>query len=61
MSTTQTALSAHLVMPGARADDALLARAAHDLRENFGIQHATLQVEGGDPAYPCPLAAIHVP
>lgn len=60
MSTTQTALSAHLVMPGALADDELLARAAHELHERFGIQHATLQVEGGDPSYPCPLAAIHV-
>ena len=60
MSTTQTALSAHLVMPGARADDALLAQAARGLYDRFGIEHATLQVEGGDPAYPCPLAAIHV-
>jgi cobalt-zinc-cadmium efflux system protein len=34
-------------------DDALLTRAAKELHDNFGIEHATLQVESGDPDYPC--------
>jgi len=53
MSTTETALTAHLVMPGAVADDGLLARAGQELHDRFGIEHVTLQVETGDPAHPC--------
>ena len=56
LSTTETALTAHLVRPGAGTDDALLCRACEELRERFGIGHATLQVEDGDPAQPCALA-----
>ncbi len=47
MSTTEVALTAHLVKPDGRLDDALLARAAEELRERFGIAHATLQLEQG--------------
>ena len=53
MSTTETALTAHLVLPGGRGGDALLARACRELRDRFGIEHSTLQVEHGDPAFPC--------
>ena len=56
MSTTETALTAHLVRPGS-LDDALLHHAAEALRERFSIGHATLQLEAGDPAHPCPLAS----
>lgn len=59
MSTTDTALTAHLVRPGAAPDDALLARAAEELRRRFGIGHATLQVECGDAAEPCAQAEAH--
>ena len=45
MSTTETALTAHLVMPGGRPDDAFLYEIAHDLDQDFRIGHATLQVE----------------
>ncbi len=55
MSTTETALTAHLVRPGAPLDDALLHRAADALRHHHGIGHATLQVEQGDEAHPCAL------
>ena len=54
MSTTETALTAHLVRPGAALDDALLAEACAELKRRFAIQHATLQVEGGE--HPCELA-----
>ncbi len=60
MSTTETALTAHLVRPRSVADDHLLMAAADELRHRFGIQHATLQVEAGDPAHPCPLASADV-
>lgn len=59
MSTTETALTAHLVRPGS-LDDALLHHAAAELRECFSIGHATLQLEAGDPAHPCPLASGQV-
>ena len=34
-------------------DDALLAKITNELHQKFGIEHATLQVEFGDPTYPC--------
>ena len=46
MSTTETALTAHLVMPGG-GGDAFLHDTAHLLRERAGIVHATLQIERG--------------
>jgi cobalt-zinc-cadmium efflux system protein len=61
MSTTETALTAHLVRPRAEApDDAFLAEAARGLRARFGIGHVTLQVERGDAAHPCMLAPAEV-
>lgn len=56
LSTTETALTAHLVRPGATVDDGFLGAVQQGLRERFGIGHATLQVEQGDPAHPCALA-----
>ena len=55
MSTTETALTAHLVRPNLAADDAMLRQAAADLRSRFGIGHATFQVER-DPDGRCALA-----
>ncbi|MCG7347993.1 cation diffusion facilitator family transporter [Sphingomonas sp. ACRSK] len=45
MSTTETALTAHLVMPGGHPGDAFLASTQHRLAHDFGIGHATLQIE----------------
>src|SRR6476469_8744072 len=56
MSTTETALTAHLVMPEGVPTDALLRRAQHELQERFGIGHVTLQVETADEAVICRLA-----
>ncbi len=55
MSTTETALTAHLVRPGLPTDDALLRRIADELRRRYGIGHATFQVEHGQDG-PCALA-----
>ena len=60
MSTTEVALTAHLVRPGATLDDGLLAQACTDLSTRYGIDHATLQIEAGDPAHPCTLAPAEV-
>ena len=45
MSTTETALTAHLVMPGGQPGDAFLCELAHDLAHDFGIDHPTIQIE----------------
>lgn len=45
MSTTQVALTAHLVVPSAYPNDGFLREAARQLDRRFGIAHATLQVE----------------
>ena len=45
MSTTETALTAHLVMPGGSDGDAFLTGLSAALRERFGIGHATIQIE----------------
>jgi cobalt-zinc-cadmium efflux system protein len=56
MSTTETALTAHLVRPGAPIDDAMIQRACVELKARFRIDHATLQVEDGAFDHPCHLA-----
>jgi len=60
MSTTETALTAHLVMPGGHPGDAVIAELADRMDRDFGIAHATLQVETGSGAQPCALAPDHV-
>ena len=55
MSTTETALTVHLVMPGGHPGDAFVAQVCNDLHVRFGISHATTQVET-DPSHPCALA-----
>jgi cobalt-zinc-cadmium efflux system protein len=59
MSTTETALTCHLVMPKGHPGDAFLTELAHQLHLRFGIGHATLQIELGD-AGVCKLAPDHV-
>jgi cobalt-zinc-cadmium efflux system protein len=60
MSTTETALTAHLVRPGGEIDDGLLAQACADLRARFSIHHATLQIESGAGVHACELAPHEV-
>ena len=48
MSTTEVALTAHLVVPHLWADDSFVHRISHRLHDRFGIDHATLQIERGE-------------
>ena len=48
MSTTETALTCHLVMPKGHPGDAFIAKVAQELLHEFGISHTTLQIERGD-------------
>jgi cobalt-zinc-cadmium efflux system protein len=45
LSTTETALTAHLVAPDAVSTDSLIEAARKMLHDRFGIEHCTLQVE----------------
>jgi cobalt-zinc-cadmium efflux system protein len=47
MSTTETALTAHLVMPGGHPGDQFLHDLAQRLAHDFRIGHVTVQVEIG--------------
>lgn len=59
MSTTENALTAHLVMPGGHPGDAFLNEICRTLAARFGIHHATVQIEVGDTAERCELAPEH--
>jgi cobalt-zinc-cadmium efflux system protein len=58
MSTTESAMTAHLVMPAGHPGDTFLAQAAHDIGRLYRIGHVTLQVETSRD--PCALAPDHV-
>jgi cobalt-zinc-cadmium efflux system protein len=45
LSTTETALTAHLVAPDVASTDALLQEARRMLHDRFRIEHCTLQIE----------------
>ena len=47
MSTTEYALTAHLVMPAGFPGDAFLQNCAHHVAHHFGITHSTFQIETG--------------
>jgi len=44
LSTTQTALSVHLLLPENKGDDKVLKEIAHQLHERFEITHPTIQI-----------------
>jgi cobalt-zinc-cadmium efflux system protein len=56
MSTTETALTAHLVMPGAACGPTFLSDACKELHDRFGIDHSTLQIDPQEAPSPCALA-----
>jgi cobalt-zinc-cadmium efflux system protein len=58
MSTTETALTVHLVRPDAGVDDGFIAAVCECLDRNFKIHHATVQIEHS--REPCRLAPDHV-
>jgi cobalt-zinc-cadmium efflux system protein len=60
MSTTETALTCHLVIPGGHPGDAVLSQAARELEARFGIHHTTIQVELADTDEACALTPEHV-
>jgi cobalt-zinc-cadmium efflux system protein len=59
MSTTEVALTCHLVMPSGHPGDAYIRRLCEGLDEQFQIRHATMQIETGEDA-DCALASAKV-
>jgi cobalt-zinc-cadmium efflux system protein len=59
MSTTETALTAHLVLPAGHPGDEFLMQATTELKRRFGIGHTTLQIEVSAETA-CQLAPDHV-
>lgn len=57
-STTRTALAAHVVWQGVEAD-AFIDHAARQLAEEFGIAHATIQIESAPCDFACEPIANH--
>ena len=54
MSTTEAALTAHVIIPGHNGDsNPLIQRACSGLHDKFEIVHTTLQIESGEPVDPC--------
>lgn len=45
LSTTETVMTAHLIMPGGHPGDAFLHDVQHVMEDRFGIGHVTLQIE----------------
>jgi len=65
LSTTETALTVHLVAPAGIPGDAFLDDVAAELEARFAIHHSTLQIERGETRHACrlhpaaPTAAPH--
>lgn len=60
MSTTETALTVHLVMPAGHPGDEFFENVIRQIEEKFHIGHATIQIETGTSSNPCVLAPDHV-
>ncbi|HZK75818.1 MAG TPA: cation diffusion facilitator family transporter [Candidatus Kapabacteria bacterium] len=58
MSTTQIAMTAHVIVREEVAHDALIFTICTAMRDRFGIEHTTIQIERG--ALECELAPSHV-
>lgn len=55
MSTSESALTAHLIMPEGHPGDDFLHELGQQLHDRFDIDHATVQIEAGDTDKPCRL------
>lgn len=57
LSTTESALTAHLVVPGGYPGDSFLDEVTETLEHRFPIHHSTLQIEQGTSAHACAFSA----
>jgi cobalt-zinc-cadmium efflux system protein len=57
LSTTESALTVHLVMPNGHPGDIFMDKIVQTLEERFFIHHCTLQIELGTTNHSCSLSA----
>jgi len=57
LSTTETALTVHLVMPDGHPGDDFLDDITRELRERHSVHHSTLQIEHGTTEHVCSLTS----
>jgi cobalt-zinc-cadmium efflux system protein len=55
MSTTESALTVHLVMPAGYPGDAVIDEITQALNQRFSVHHSTLQIEQGTTQHACSL------
>lgn len=55
MSTTENALTAHLVMPEGELKDKFLGKVCRTLHDQFGIEHSTIQIESSAHSASCEI------
>ena len=60
LSTTETALTAHLVRSAGCVDDGLIMRVAQAMKQKFAIGHVTIQLETSADSARCALAPTEV-
>ena len=60
LSTTESALTAHLVFPSGTGNETLLPQLCAEVKKRFGIGHATIQFETPELARLCALRPDHV-
>lgn len=60
MSTTETALTVHLVMPEGHSGDGFILAVGKELRDRFHVGHPTIQIETGNAPETCRLAPCSV-
>lgn len=53
LSTSESALTAHLVIPEGELSDMTIQKVNEDMHHHYNINHVTLQVEKGDKNHPC--------
>lgn len=58
LSTTETALTVHIVKPDARVSDELTSRICRELHEKFGIDHPTIQIEKSSTSKTCKTSNV---
>ncbi len=59
MSTSETALTVHLLRPSGKGDDEFLAQVTQELHDQFEITHVTIQLERSEWANPCQQSHPH--
>ena len=60
LSTTESALTAHLVFPNGTGNETLLPQLCAEVKRRFGIGHARIQLETAELARLCELRPDHV-